>query len=147
MPGPGVGEREFGFLGKQEIDELPRLCRTLRAVDGLNFEIAAGETLGLVGESGSGKSTTGRLLVGLLPTTRGSVKLFGHEIADGARAGAIDAVRHRVQFVFQDPQGSLDPRMRVEDPGPRGPAHRPGSRLFSLLAQACGRDDRELVVW
>jgi oligopeptide/dipeptide ABC transporter ATP-binding protein len=88
--------------------------RTLRAVDGINFDIAAGETLGLVGESGSGKSTTGRLLVGLLPATRGSVKLFGHEIADSAPSGAIDPVRRRVQFVFQDPQGSLDPRMRVQ---------------------------------
>ncbi len=91
-----------------------RPTRALRAVDGVSFEIAAGETLGLVGESGSGKSTTGRLLVGLLRATRGSVQLFGHEIADGARAGAIDPVRRRVQFVFQDPQGSLDPRMRVE---------------------------------
>ncbi len=91
-----------------------RPARTLRAVDGINFDIAAGETLGLVGESGSGKSTTGRLLVGLLPATRGSVKLFGHEIADGAPAAAIDPVRRRVQFVFQDPQGSLDPRMRVQ---------------------------------
>jgi oligopeptide/dipeptide ABC transporter ATP-binding protein len=91
-----------------------RPTRMLRAVDGVSFEIAAGETLGLVGESGSGKSTTGRLLVGLLPATGGSVQLFGHEIADGARPGAIDPVRRRVQFVFQDPQGSLDPRMRVE---------------------------------
>ena len=88
-------------------------ARTLRAVDGVNFEIGAGETLGLVGESGSGKSTTGRMLVGLLPASRGSVQLFGHEIATGARSGAIDQVRRRVQFVFQDPQGSLDPRMRV----------------------------------
>jgi oligopeptide/dipeptide ABC transporter ATP-binding protein len=91
-----------------------RPTRMLRAVDGVSFEIAASETLGLVGESGSGKSTTGRLLVGLLPATGGSVRLFGHEIADGARPGAIDPVRRRVQFVFQDPQGSLDPRMRVE---------------------------------
>ena len=88
--------------------------RTLRAVDGVNFDIAAGETLGLVGESGSGKSTTGRMLVGLLPPSRGSVQLFGHEIANGVRAGAMEEVRRRVQFVFQDPQGSLDPRMRVE---------------------------------
>jgi oligopeptide/dipeptide ABC transporter ATP-binding protein len=87
--------------------------RTLRAVEGVSFDIAKGETLGLVGESGSGKSTTGRMLVGLLPATRGSVKLFGHEIA-GKDHRAIDPVRRRVQFVFQDPQGSLDPRMRVE---------------------------------
>ena len=87
--------------------------RTLRAVEGVSFDIAKGETLGLVGESGSGKSTTGRMLVGLLPATRGSVKLFGHEIAENGH-GSIEPVRRRVQFVFQDPQGSLDPRMRVE---------------------------------
>jgi oligopeptide/dipeptide ABC transporter ATP-binding protein len=92
-----------------------RPARTLRAVDGVSFEINAGETLGLVGESGSGKSTTGRLLVGLLPATRGSVRLFGHEIAEAGHAAAIEQVRRKVQFVFQDPQGSLDPRMRVED--------------------------------
>ena len=88
-------------------------ARTLRAVEGVSFNIARGETLGLVGESGSGKSTTGRMLVGLLPATRGSVKLFGYEIADKGHGG-IEPVRRRVQFVFQDPQGSLDPRMRVE---------------------------------
>ena len=88
-------------------------ARTLRAVEGVSFDIARGETLGLVGESGSGKSTTGRMLVGLLPATRGSVKLFGHEIAEKGHGG-IEPVRRRVQFVFQDPQGSLDPRMRVE---------------------------------
>jgi oligopeptide/dipeptide ABC transporter ATP-binding protein len=87
----------------------------LRAVEGVSFDIAAGETLGLVGESGSGKSTTGRLLIGLLPATRGSVRLFGHEIAAPGSAGAIEQVRRRVQFVFQDPHGSLDPRMRVAD--------------------------------
>jgi oligopeptide/dipeptide ABC transporter ATP-binding protein len=92
-----------------------RPTRTLRAVDGVSFDIAPGETLGLVGESGSGKSTTGRLLVGLLPATRGSVRLFGEEIAAPGSAGNLEKVRRRVQFVFQDPHGSLDPRMRVED--------------------------------
>lgn len=86
---------------------------TLRAVEGVSFDIAKGETLGLVGESGSGKSTTGRILVGLLPATHGSVKLFGHEITKNGH-GSIEPVRRRVQFVFQDPQGSLDPRMRVK---------------------------------
>ena len=90
-----------------------RPARILCAVEGVSFHINKGETLGLVGESGSGKSTTGRMLVGLLPATRGSVKLFGHEIAEQGGRG-IEAVRRRVQFVFQDPQGSLDPRMRVQ---------------------------------
>lgn len=88
-------------------------ARVLQAVRGLHFDIARGETFGLVGESGSGKSTTGRLLVGLLAATQGSVRLMGEEIATGARPGALARVRRRVQFVFQDPQGSLNPRMRV----------------------------------
>jgi oligopeptide/dipeptide ABC transporter ATP-binding protein len=87
----------------------------LRAVDGVSFDIDRGETLGLVGESGSGKSTMGRLLVGLTPATSGTVRLFGHEITgpDGARN--LARARRRLQLVFQDPYGSLDPRMRVGD--------------------------------
>jgi oligopeptide/dipeptide ABC transporter ATP-binding protein len=87
----------------------------LRAVGGVTFDIHAGETLGLVGESGSGKSTTGRLLVGLIPVTSGDVTLFGQSITGAGGAARLAAVRHRMQFVFQDPHGSLDPRMRVQD--------------------------------
>jgi len=87
----------------------------LRAVGGVSFEIAAGETLGLVGESGSGKSTTGRMLVGLVPVTSGEVTLFGETITGAGGAAKLATVRHRMQFVFQDPNGSLDPRMRVQD--------------------------------
>ena len=89
--------------------------RVLRAVDGISFDVRRGETLGLVGESGSGKSTTGRMLVGLIPATSGTVELFGHHIVSGARKGALNKVRARLQFVFQDPQNSLNPRMRVGD--------------------------------
>lgn len=90
-------------------------ARALRAVRSVSFDIARGETLGLVGESGSGKSTTGRMLVGLIPTTSGRIRLFDEEVTgvDGQRA--LARVRQRVQFVFQDPQGSLNPRMRVGD--------------------------------
>ena len=84
--------------------------RTLRAVDGVEFAIGAGETLGLVGESGSGKSTTGRILIGLIPATAGSITLFGREITGGRMPPDI---RRRMQFVFQDPSGALNPRMRV----------------------------------
>ena len=72
----------------------------LHAVNQVGFEISAGETLGLVGESGSGKSTIGRLLVGLIPPTRGSVELFGESITgkDGSRH--LSKVRSRLQFVF-----------------------------------------------
>ena len=79
----------------------------------LSFDIAAGETLGLVGESGSGKSTIGRILVGLLEPTAGSVKLFGRDITGADRKANLAAVRARLQFVFQDPQAALNPRMRV----------------------------------
>jgi ABC-type oligopeptide transport system ATPase subunit len=87
----------------------------LRAVNRVSFEIGDGETLGLVGESGSGKSTIGRLLVGLIPVTSGSVTLFGERIDGKAGEKHIPSVRRRVQFVFQDPYGSLNPRMRVDD--------------------------------
>ena len=89
--------------------------RVLRAVDGVSFGIEAGETLGLVGESGSGKSTTGRMLVGLIPVTSGRVTLFGTTVTGPGSAGRLASVRDRMQFVFQDPNGSLDPRMRVRD--------------------------------
>ena len=84
--------------------------RVLRAVDDVAFAIGRGETLGLVGESGSGKSTTGRMLVGLIPATSGRLTMFG-ETLRGARIPA--AIRRRMQFVFQDPSGALDPRMRA----------------------------------
>jgi oligopeptide/dipeptide ABC transporter ATP-binding protein len=87
----------------------------LRAVDGVSFDIGPGETLGLVGESGSGKSTTGRVLVGLEAATSGSINLFGQEILPATGKAARGAVRRRMQFVFQDPQNSLNPRMRARD--------------------------------
>jgi oligopeptide/dipeptide ABC transporter ATP-binding protein len=86
--------------------------RVLRAVDGVEFEIGKGETLGLVGESGSGKSTTGRILIGLVPPSAGEIELFGRRIDRGRMP---DDVRRRMQFVFQDPSGALNPRMRAGD--------------------------------
>jgi oligopeptide/dipeptide ABC transporter ATP-binding protein len=94
-----------------------RLCKdfavgrnqVLRAVNDVSFTIGPGETLGLAGESGSGKSTTGRMLVGMLPPTSGQLTLFGEH----ATGRAMTRLRQRVQFVFQDPMASLDPRMRV----------------------------------
>ncbi|AKQ55842.1 ABC transporter ATP-binding protein [Bordetella hinzii] len=87
----------------------------LRAVDDVNFDIGRGETLGLVGESGSGKSTIGRMMIGLLAPSQGDIRLFGASItgADGKRN--LARVRQRLQFVFQDPYSSLNPRMRVGD--------------------------------
>ena len=100
------------FQLKRRANEPARLLRAVRRV---SFDIGRGETLGLVGESGSGKSTTGRMLVGLIPVTSGSVRLFGEELTGPSAASTLARIRSRVQFVFQDPMSSLNPRMRVGD--------------------------------
>ena len=86
--------------------------RTLRAVDGVSFEVRQGETLGVVGESGSGKSTLARAVLNLLPATGGAVTLMGRDITHADRE-AMRAARQDLQIVFQDPLASLDPRMTV----------------------------------
>jgi peptide/nickel transport system ATP-binding protein len=86
---------------------------TLHALSGVDFHIMRGETLGLVGESGSGKTTAGRILVGLIPATSGTISLFGHDITGPDGKAQLAAVRSRLQFVFQDPFASLNPRMRI----------------------------------
>lgn len=87
-------------------------ARTLRAVDGVSFEVRQGETLGVVGESGSGKSTLARAVLNLLPATGGAVTLLGRDITSADRE-TMRAARKDLQIVFQDPLASLDPRMTV----------------------------------
>ena len=86
--------------------------RNVVAVDSVNMTIRAGESLGLVGESGSGKSTVGRLLLGLVPCSRGTVLVEGENIASFDRA-RMRQFRRDVQIVFQNPHTALHPRMTV----------------------------------
>ena len=85
--------------------------RFLRAVDGVNLDVQRGETLGIVGESGCGKSTLARLLIGLLEPTAGEVRYAGFNVGKGRTAEQNRRLRRDVQIVFQDPYGSLNPRM------------------------------------
>jgi oligopeptide transport system ATP-binding protein len=95
-----------GFLRRQR--------GAVRAVDGVDFEIARGETLGLVGESGCGKSTTGRALLRLIEPTGGTVTFDGQDVTTLSES-ALRRRRRDMQMIFQDPYGSLNPRMRVGD--------------------------------
>jgi oligopeptide/dipeptide ABC transporter ATP-binding protein len=85
---------------------------TVRAVDGVNIELAPGEVLGLVGESGSGKSTLGRALLGLVRASRGSIRYRGQELV-GMSEPKLRPLRRKLQMVFQDPHASLNPSMTV----------------------------------
>ncbi len=87
---------------------------SVRAVDGVSFEVRKGETLGLVGESGCGKSTTGLAVLRMTPITAGKVEFEGQDISSYSGA-MMRPIRRRMQMVYQDPYGSLNPRMKVGD--------------------------------
>ena len=91
---------------------IQRQVGAVRAVDGVSFSVAPGETLGLVGESGCGKSTTARVVSKLLEPTAGSVMFEGHDIARYSRS-RLRALRTDIQMIFQDPYSSLNPRHTI----------------------------------
>lgn len=98
---PGGGSGLFGGRGKP-----------IKAVDGVTFELAANQTLGLVGESGSGKSTTGRVVSKLLEPTAGEIRFNGHDIAK-LKPREMQQYRRDIQMIFQDPFSSLNPRHTI----------------------------------
>jgi peptide/nickel transport system ATP-binding protein/oligopeptide transport system ATP-binding protein len=115
---------------------LQRVVADVRAVDGVSFDIRRGETIGLVGESGCGKTTVGRLLLRLIDPTRGTIRFDGKDITK-LRGRALKPYRRRMQIIFQDPYGSLDPRT------PIGESIGEGLRIHGL---GSGRERRERVL-
>jgi oligopeptide transport system ATP-binding protein len=93
---------------------MQRTVGHVHAVDGVDLEIKAGETVGLVGESGCGKSTLGRAVTRLLEPTGGTVRFKGEDITH-IRGGHLRALRREMAMIFQDPYASLDPRQTVGD--------------------------------
>lgn len=94
---------------------LRRKAGYVRAVDGVDLDVREGETVALVGESGSGKSTTLLEIMNLVKPQAGTIRLFGQDVADKLTAAQKRELRSQIQYVFQDPMSSLDPRLPIYD--------------------------------
>jgi oligopeptide/dipeptide ABC transporter ATP-binding protein len=143
-PGAGIGAsaRTSALLEVRDLSKhfpvrggfLRRDAGSVRAVDGVSFSVDAGETLALVGESGCGKTTTGRAILRLVEPTSGTVRFDGTDLL-ALRGQALRRMRRHMQIVFQDPFGSLNPRLTI------GAAIREGL-LVHDLAQGAEADRR-----
>jgi peptide/nickel transport system ATP-binding protein len=135
-----------------EVDRLVHRYRQVRAVDGVSFTVAAGETLAVVGESGSGKTTTARCVAGLLHPTGGEIRIDGRPVPRRP-AARPRGLRRRLQIVFQNPDLTLNPRRRVLEAVARpltlfGFADRRGRRAGAArLLEAVGLDARALELF